>query len=135
MLPCANARTLLRQVGIDDSRHNHKPGKFSGGQKQRVAIARALADNPRVILADEPTSNVDSNTGRRIVQLLKQLAEQGRTVIVVTHDRNARHAAVVRMEMEDGRIKVMENYQPPVNNKPLARKKKDRKRWAGRPSL
>ena len=125
------ACTLLRQVGIDDSRHNHKPGKLSGGQKQRVAIARALANNPRVILADEPTGNVDSNTGKRIVQLLKQLAEQGRTVIVVTHDRSIANVADVRMNMEDGRIKVMENYRPPASKKPLALKKKGRKRQAG----
>ncbi|BCL84599.1 macrolide ABC transporter ATP-binding protein [Ktedonobacteria bacterium brp13] len=122
------ARTLLGQVGIDDSRHNHKPGKLSGGQKQRVAIARALANNPRVILADEPTGNVDSNTGKRIVQLFKQLAEQGRTVIVVTHDCSIASIADVRMKMEDGRITVMENYQPPANQKPLVLKKKGRKR-------
>jgi ABC-type lipoprotein export system ATPase subunit len=122
------ARTLLRQVGIDDSRQNHKPGKLSGGQQQRVAIARALANNPRVILADEPTGNVDSNTGRSIVQLLKQLAEQGRTVIVVTHDHSIVSVADVRMKMEDGRITVMENYQPPVNKNALALKKKGRKR-------
>jgi ABC-type lipoprotein export system ATPase subunit len=121
------ARTLLRQVGIDDRRHNHKPGKLSGGQKQRVAIARALANNPRVILADEPTGNVDSTTGTRIVQLLKQLAEQGRTVIVVTHDRSIASVADVRMKMEDGRITAMENYQPPANKKPLVLKKKGRK--------
>jgi ABC-type lipoprotein export system ATPase subunit len=122
------ARTLLRQVGIEDRRHNHKPGKLSGGQQQRVAIARTLANNPRVILADEPTGNVDSTTGKRIVELLKQLAEQGRTVIVVTHDRSIADVADVRMNMEDGHIKVMENYRPPVNKKPLALKKKGRKR-------
>lgn len=122
------AHTLLRRVGIDDNRHNHKPGKLSGGQQQRVAIARALANNPRVILADEPTGNVDSRTGKLIIQLLKQLAEQGRTVIVVTHDRSIAGVADVRMEMEDGSIKLMENYVPPVNRKPLPQKKKGRKR-------
>jgi ABC-type lipoprotein export system ATPase subunit len=122
------AHTLLRQVGIDDNRHHHKPGKLSGGQQQRVAIARALANNPRVILADEPTGNVDSRTGQLIIQLLKQLAEQGRTVIVVTHDRSIAGIADVRLQMEDGRIETMENYVPPVNVRPLSHKKKSRKR-------
>ena len=122
------AHTLLRRVGIDENRHNHKPGKLSGGQQQRVAIARALANNPRVILADEPTGNLDSRNGRLIIQLLKQLAEQGKTVIVVTHDRSIAAVADVRMEMEDGSIKLLENDVPPVNRKPLPQKKKGRKR-------
>jgi ABC-type lipoprotein export system ATPase subunit len=117
------ARVLLRQVGINDDRHNHKPGKLSGGQQQRVAIARALANDPRVILADEPTGNLDSRTGKPIIQLLKQLAEQGRTVIVVTHDRSITEVADVRMEMVDGRIETMENYAPPVNSRLLLEKK------------
>jgi ABC-type lipoprotein export system ATPase subunit len=100
------AHTLLRQVGIDEKRHHHKPGKLSGGQQQRVAIARALANNPRVILADEPTGNLDSQSGKLIVQLLKQLAEQGRTVIVVTHDVSIAEVADMRLHMEDGRIKT-----------------------------
>ena len=122
------AHTLLRRVGVDENRHNHKPGKLSGGQQQRVAIARALANDPRIILADEPTGNVDSRNGKLIIQLLKGLAEQGRTVIVVTHDRSIAGIADVRMEMEDGSIKVMENYVPPVNRKPLPQKKKSRRR-------
>ncbi|TMD70108.1 MAG: ABC transporter ATP-binding protein [Chloroflexi bacterium] len=117
------ARVLLKQVGINDDRHNHKPGKLSGGQQQRVAIARALANDPRVILADEPTGNLDSRTGKPIIQLLKQLAQQGRTVIVVTHDRSITEVADVRMEMMDGRIETMENYVPPVNNRLLLEKK------------
>lgn len=121
------ARALLRQVGINDDRHHHKPGKLSGGQQQRVAIARALANDPRVILADEPTGNLDSRTGKPIIQLLKQLAQQGRTVIVVTHDRSIMEVADVRMEMEDGRIETMENYVPPVNGVTLQQKKKGRR--------
>jgi len=122
------ARALLRQVGINDDRHHHKPGKLSGGQQQRIAIARALANDPRVILADEPTGNLDSRTGKPIIQLLKQLAQQGRTVIVVTHDRSIMEVADVRMEMEDGRIETMENYVPPVNGVTLQQKKKGRRR-------
>ena len=93
-----------------------------------MAIARAIANNPRVILADEPTGNVDSIDGRQIIQLLKQLAEQGRTVIVVTYDRSIAEVADVRLQMEDGRITRMENYVPPVHHKPLPQKKKGRKR-------
>ncbi|MBO0794536.1 MAG: ABC transporter ATP-binding protein, partial [Ktedonobacteraceae bacterium] len=98
------ARTLLLQVGIDENRHRHRPGRLSGGQKQRVAIARALANDPRVILADEPTGNLDSQNGRRIIDLLRHLSRQGRTVIVVTHDHNVAKMADVRIEIEDGKI-------------------------------
>jgi putative ABC transport system ATP-binding protein len=121
------ARTLLRQVGINDDRHTHKPGKLSGGEQQRVAIARALANNPRVILADEPTGNLDSRTGQLIIQLLKQLAGQGRTVIVVTHDPSIAEVADVRMEMMDGRVETMENYVPPVNGGIVFQEKKRRR--------
>src|SRR5438270_13562591 len=103
------AAGLLEAVGLGDklrrpSRH------LSGGQQQRVAIARALANDPRVILADEPTGNLDSRTGKPIIQLLKQLTQQGRTVIVVTHDRSITEVADVRMEMVDGRRETMEHY-------------------------
>ena len=80
------AAGLLEQVGIDANRHEHRPAKLSGGQQQRVAIARALANDPAVILADEPTGNLDSSNSKRIVEVLRQLARQGRTVVVVTHD-------------------------------------------------
>ncbi len=98
------ARTLLKQVGIDDDRQNHCPNKLSGGQQQRVAIARAVANDPPVVLADEPTANLDSKTGRRIVDLLRQLSRDGRTVVVATHDiAIASHADVV-VEMSDGQV-------------------------------
>lgn len=122
------ARQLLLQVGIEENRHRHRPGKLSGGQQQRVAIARALANDPKVILADEPTGNLDSRNGKNIIQLLKQLAEKGKTVIVVTHDRSIARMADVRMDMEDGQIETMHNYIAPVVEKPaLARKKKRKK--------
>lgn len=98
------ATGLLRQVGIDENRQNHRPGKLSGGQQQRVAIARALANDPAVILADEPTGNLDSSNSKRIVSLLRTLAQQGRTIIMVTHDRGIARAADVRMDLIDGRI-------------------------------
>ncbi len=113
------AHALLRLVGIDENRHRHQPGKLSGGQQQRVAIARALANDPKVILADEPTGNLDSQTGRLIVELLKQLAEQGRTVIVVTHDPSIAEVADARLQMQDGRIVAMENTAPPANSRPF----------------
>jgi len=122
------ARSLLLQVGINEDRHNHRPGKLSGGQQQRVAIARALANDPKVILADEPTGNLDSRNGKMIIQLLKRLASQeGKTVIVVTHDRSIGGVADVRMEMEDGQIESMDNYVEPVRKDTGTRKKKRRK--------
>lgn len=79
------AKELLKMVGLDDRIHS-KVGKLSGGESQRVAIARALINDPSVILADEPTGNLDSTTGKAIVELLINLTERGKTVIIVTHD-------------------------------------------------
>ncbi|HET8844282.1 MAG TPA: ABC transporter ATP-binding protein [Ktedonobacteraceae bacterium] len=124
----ARAIELLKQVGLNENRHQHKPGNLSGGQQQRVAIARAIANDPRVILADEPTGNVDAHTGRMIIGLLKQLTAQGRTVIVVTHDPGVAVVANVRLQMEDGRITRMENDIPPLLNRSVQHKKKGRKR-------
>lgn len=122
------ARHLLLQVGIEENRHGHRPTRLSGGQQQRVAIARALANDPKVILADEPTGNLDSRNGKNIIQLLKQLSEKGKTVIVVTHDRSIARVADVRMEMEDGQIETMHNYvAPSVEKVALPRKKKRKK--------
>ncbi len=122
------ARALLLEAGINEDRHSHRPGKLSSGQQQRVAIARALANDPRVILADEPTGNLDTFNGKRIIELLKKLSEQGKTVIVVTHDRSIAREADVRLEMEDGRIRGMGNYIAPTRSLTLARKKKGKKK-------
>lgn len=99
------ARDLLARVGLAD-RMDHKPTELSGGEQQRVAIARALINEPDLVLADEPTGNLDSHTGEEILQLLLEIrAERGVTLIMATHDdRVAAHAPVV-VELADGRIR------------------------------
>jgi putative ABC transport system ATP-binding protein len=94
---------LMERVGLAD-RMEHKPTELSGGQMQRVAIARALAMRPDVLLADEPTGNLDSSAGGDIMQLFTQLWEQGRTVVVITHDMSLARRASRIVEMHDGRI-------------------------------
>ena len=98
------ARRLLDQVGIDAGRQAHRPAQLSGGQQQRVAIACALANDPAVILGDEPTGNLDSRSGGQVIGLLHGLAREGRTVVLVTHDRAVARQADTRLEMLDGRI-------------------------------
>jgi putative ABC transport system ATP-binding protein len=96
--------SLLGEVGLDE-RSDHLPSELSGGEQQRVAIARALAKEPTVILADEPTGNLDSKTGNDIIELLTRLAEQHETtVIVATHDAQLAARASHRIAMRDGRV-------------------------------
>ena len=93
----------LRQVQLTD-RMNHKPNELSGGQRQRVAIARALVNNPSIVLADEPTGNLDSKTSVEIIGLLEEIHKQGNTIIIVTHEEDiAMHAHRI-IRMMDGRI-------------------------------
>ncbi len=97
------AKAALEQVGLADRMH-HKPTELSGGQRQRVAIARALVTNPALILADEPTGNLDSQTGAGILTLLTELNHNGRTIILVTHDADVANQAGTIFHMQDGQI-------------------------------
>ena len=98
------AVALLGEVGLGD-RTEHLPTQLSGGEQQRVAIARALATEPRVVLADEPTGNLDSRTGAEIVDLLRAMsAEHGQTVVLVTHDHGVAEKAQRLLQMQDGRL-------------------------------
>jgi len=96
-------RAVLDQVGMTH-RAGHRPQQLSGGQQQRVAIARALAGNPSLILADEPTGNLDSANGEQVIELLQQVAAAGTTVVMVTHSHRDAAAAQRIVEMLDGRI-------------------------------
>ena len=97
------AMETLRGVGLDN-RANHKPNELSGGQRQRVAIARALVNNPKILLADEPTGALDSKTSEEILNLFAELNSQGVTVIIVTHDNNVAKRCKRILRMTDGKI-------------------------------
>jgi putative ABC transport system ATP-binding protein len=100
----ARAEEVLREVGLED-RMTHKPSELSGGERQRVAIARALANEPEVIVADEPTGNLDSKAGKQVLEILKELNEkQGKTILMVTHDKNIGNLAKRRIKLFDGKI-------------------------------
>ena len=101
------ARAALRSVGLDEQYERRLPNMLSGGEQQRVAIARALAAGNELILADEPTGNLDSENSRNIVAILQRLAhEDGRCVIVVTHDPAVAESADIRLRMRDGKLEA-----------------------------
>jgi putative ABC transport system ATP-binding protein len=99
------AQALLEQVGLGEDKQQRKPGRLSGGEQQRVAIARALANKPKLILADEPTGNLDSQTGKVIFDLLHNLAKsQNTTIIVVTHDLSIAGKTDAKFKLSDGKL-------------------------------
>ncbi len=112
----ALALRMLDMVGLS-GRVNHQPHELSGGQQQRVAIARALINNPTLIIADEPTGNLDKKSGAEVMALLHQLHEQGSTIVMVTHDmRLAKHTQRT-VVLEDGLVKAIEINEPYVPEK------------------
>ena len=100
---------VLKQVGLED-RTTHRPTELSGGQQQRVAIARALINEPLLILADEPTGNLDTSSGANIMQLLSELHQTGHSVLVVTHDTRMKQFATHNYYLLDGKIVLEEEY-------------------------
>lgn len=110
----SRAVKLLKQMGLE-KRMGHKPTELSGGQQQRVAVARALVNNPPLILADEPTGNLDTSSGMSIMHLLSDLHREGRTIVVVTHDPRMLHFANNVIYLLDGKAVSEEAYQQASN--------------------
>ena len=104
----ARARELLERVGLGGRAH-HKPSELSGGEQQRVAVARALANRPSILLADEPTGNLDSATGAEVMRLLRELNKQGLTLILVTHDPTVASYADRIVRLRDGKVTAIEH--------------------------
>lgn len=98
---------MLSQVGLAEEMEGRFPAELSGGEQQRVAIARALVKSPAVVLADEPTGNLDQTSGRQVIELMKQLNRSlGTSILVATHDLNIAAEATTVLWMEDGRVRV-----------------------------
>ncbi len=112
-----NAIKLLKKVGLGD-RLNYRPNQLSGGEQQRVAIVRALVNNPRLVLADEPTGNLDSKSGEEIMEILQSLNKEGRTIIMVTHEQYTAECAKRIIHIKDGMVvgdSAVDNQRVVVN--------------------
>ncbi len=122
------AKNVLERVGLGD-RIKHKPNQLSGGEKQRVAIARALVCNPSILLADEPTGNLDSKTSVGILELFDQLHREGQTIIIVTHEEYVAHHAKRIINMKDGRISSdLQNDLDPRDKTVIQESKQEKKK-------
>jgi putative ABC transport system ATP-binding protein len=111
------AEDLLDRVGLAD-RTDHRPSELSGGQRQRVAIARALSTDPALILADEPTGNIDTETGASIMELFANLHDEGNTVLLVTHERRIAEHAERIVHLRDGDVREIESLQTDGDDEP-----------------
>lgn len=109
------ATEALETVGLADRMH-HEPAQLSGGQRQRVAIARAIVNNPAIILADEPTGNLDSRVGRDILNLFHELNRQGRTIVIVTHDSGVAKHCAREARIRDGRVTEILDHPPIIRD-------------------
>ena len=108
----------LETVGLG-SRMKHVPAQLSGGQQQRVAIARALAGDPKLLLADEPTGNLDSTMAHQVLELLEEIHANGTTIVMVTHDQELAQRAERNIQLLDGRVSAEEFFEPQTNAQPL----------------
>jgi ABC-type lipoprotein export system ATPase subunit/ABC-type antimicrobial peptide transport system permease subunit len=115
----ARAEGLLRQVGLEDRMH-HRPAQLSGGQQQRVAIARALANDPEILLCDEPTGNLDTRSGEQVMALLRDLHEEGRTLVLITHNPALVQQADRVLHLLDGKVQEVEGTAPAERSAPGA---------------
>lgn len=115
------AEALLDLVGLGH-RVDHKPSELSGGERQRVSIARSLINDPQIILADEPTGNLDSKSGKMVVELLEGLNKNGMTLIVITHDQNIGQRAKRQLHLVDGKFVGAKAYSDHINKKQQGKK-------------